>query len=182
MGKPVEMDDGALLRRFQSGDAAALDALLERYETSLFHFLLGILRDRHQAEDVLQETWCRALEKLDGVDATHFKGWLYTVAYHEAMLHKRKAKRRSTGPIVADVADLAPGAEALIQEREDAQKLRTMIDQLPHQQRSVLLQRIYEGKRFREIADEEGCPLNTALARMHDGLKKLKLMWGEEHA
>src|ERR1700730_16155912 len=87
--------DAALLLRFRSGDALALDALFERYESSLFQFLLGILKDPHGAEDALQETFVRALSRLDGVDPDHLRGWLFTVAYHEAMLAKRRQKRQA---------------------------------------------------------------------------------------
>jgi RNA polymerase sigma-70 factor (ECF subfamily) len=56
------------------------------------------------------------------------------------------------------------------------------LEQLPAGQREVIRQRVYEGKRFREIAAALGCPLNTALARMHDGLKRLRLLWEESNA
>src|SRR5262249_8586654 len=71
--------DSDLLAWFRAGDEAALETLLERYESALFQFLVGILRNHHQAEDCLQETWCRALERLDGVDGAHLRGWLFTV-------------------------------------------------------------------------------------------------------
>ena len=45
----------------------------------------------------------------------------------------------------------------------------------------VIRQRVYEGKKFREIAEALDCPLNTALARMHEGLKRLRLLWGDSH-
>ena len=62
------LSDPELLARHGAGDPSALDALFERHETPLYCFLLGILRDPHQAEDALQETFVRALERLDGVD------------------------------------------------------------------------------------------------------------------
>jgi RNA polymerase sigma-70 factor (ECF subfamily) len=60
--------------------------------------------------------------------------------------------------------------------------LRQLLDRLPVAQREVILRRVYEGKRFREIAADLDCPLNTALARMHEGLKRLRLLWEKEHA
>src|SRR3954468_5519593 len=90
----VSPDDAELIRRFRAGDAFALETLLERYEAPLFQFLLGMLRNHHQAEDALQDTWCRALEHLDDIDWQHLRGWLFTVAYHQAMLVKRKQKGR----------------------------------------------------------------------------------------
>ncbi|HMF19921.1 MAG TPA: sigma factor, partial [Gemmataceae bacterium] len=78
--------DAKLIARFRSGDDSALTDIFQRYEVPLFQFLCGILRDHHQAEDALQETLVRALEHLDGVNDNHLRGWLFTVAYHQAML------------------------------------------------------------------------------------------------
>src|ERR1700730_7267696 len=94
MGSEGQLD-ADLLRRFHAGEESALDLLFDRYETPLYQFLLGMLRDHHQAEDVLQETFLRALERLDGVDPDHLRGWLFTVAYHQAMLAKRRQKRQA---------------------------------------------------------------------------------------
>ena len=179
-----EISDATLLERFRSGDAQALEALLARYETILFQFLVGMLRDHHQAEDALQETFIRALERLDGVDPAHLRGWLFTVAYHQAMLVRRRQKSRPASPLAdsVEVEARAPGPLHQAALQDQAVRLHRLLDQLPSTQREVIRQRVYEGKRFREIADALNCPLNTALARMHEGLKRLRLLWGAEHA
>src|SRR5262245_49369038 len=98
--------DAELLARFRGGDEEALEAIFERYEKPLFLFLLGILRDYHRAEDALQETFVQALGRLDDVDADHLRGWLFTVAYHQAMLTRRKlASRRRHFPRAAEEPD-----------------------------------------------------------------------------
>src|SRR3984893_16256810 len=120
--------DAALLLRFRSGDALALDALFERYESSLFQFLLGILKDPHGAEDALQETFVRALSRLDGVDPDHLRGWLFTVAYHEAMLVKRRNRARLTSSLMEDgVADPAQNPLRSATQRDDAERLRRLL-------------------------------------------------------
>ena len=186
-----EVSDAELLTRFRGGDDQALDALFERHEAPLFYFLLGMLRDTHQAEDALQETFVRALERLDGVDAEHLRGWLFTVAYHQATLLKRRSatRQRLTGSPVASgegsfegPPDPLPGPLVQAEREDDACRLRQLLDQLPPSQREVIRQRVYEGKKFREIAEALDCPLNTALARMHEGLKRLRLLWGDNHA
>lgn len=175
--------DANLIARFRSGDDGALTDIFGRYEVPLFQFLCGILRDHHQAEDVLQETLVRALEHIDTVDV-NLKGWLFTVAYHQAMLLKRRQKVRFASVDGQDesVSDANPGPMLLAELNDDAQRLRDLLDQLPAQQREVIRQRVYEGKRFREIAESVGCPLNTALARMHEGLKRLRSLWEKSHA
>jgi RNA polymerase sigma-70 factor (ECF subfamily) len=175
--------DAKLIARFRSGDDSALTDIFQRYEVPLFQFLCGILRDHHQAEDALQETLVRALEHLDGVDDNHLRGWLFTVAYHQAMLYKRRQKRFHNVEEQNDgVTDGQPNPSYLAEMRDDAERLRGLLEQLPPGQREVIRQRVYEGKRFREIADTLGCPLNTALARMHEGLKRLRLLWEQNHA
>jgi RNA polymerase sigma-70 factor (ECF subfamily) len=175
----AESPDAALLARFRSGDARALDDLFARYEADLFQFLAGLLRDHHRAEDALQETFVRALERLAGVDPAHLRGWLFTVAYHQAILTRRRQKRRPAGRLGerAAVSDRRPGPEQLAEHRDDARRLLRLLEQLPVAQREVIRQRVYEGKPFREIAADLDCPLNTALARMHEGLKRLRLLW-----
>src|SRR5262249_50270601 len=137
----------------------------------------------HQAEDALQETFVRALERLDGVDPHHLRGWLFTVAYHQAMLARRR-DRKHAPPGLGDgvVADPHPGPQAQAERGDDAGRRRARLERLPDGQREVIRQRVYEGKRFREIAAALGCPLNTALARMHEGLKRLRTLWEAEHA
>src|SRR5579871_5781009 len=173
-----ELSDATLLARFRAGDGQALEALFARHEVSLYQFLVGMLRDHHRAEDALQETFVRALERLDGVDPEHLRGWLFTVAYHQAMLARRKEKSRPAGSLgTGAVADPEPGPLPRAAHRDDARRLQSLLDQLPAPQREVIRQRVFEGKRFREIAATLECPLNTALARMHEGLKRLRLLW-----
>jgi RNA polymerase sigma-70 factor (ECF subfamily) len=179
----TEGSDADLLVRFRSGDDSALDTLLTRYEIPLFQFLVGILRDHHRAEDALQETFVRALERIEGVDPDHLRGWLFTVGYHQAMLARRRQLRHPLSPLAHDSAtDPSPGPFQEVVQADDACRVRDLLDRLPLPQQEVIRQRVYEGKRFREIAAALGCPLNTALARMHEGLKRLKLLWEQDHA
>lgn len=180
----TEEPDAELVARFRSGDDTALTAIFQRYEVPLYQFLFGILRDHHLAEDALQETLVRALEHLEGVDDHHLRGWLFTVAYHQAMLTKRRRKMHfcsmdEQGP---EASAVGPDPLSLAEMQDDAVRLRQLLDQLPPHQREVIRQRVYEGKRFREIAAALGCPLNTALARMHEGLKRLRSLWEQNHA
>jgi len=176
--------DGVLLVRFRAGDSAALESLFTRYEGPVYRFLFGVLRDHHAAEDALQETFVQAIRYAEVVAPDAFRGWLYTVAHRQAMLTKRRAKRL---PSQADdlvllglVGDDAPEARA--DQSDDTRAIFELIELLPAPQRAVILARVVEGKKFREVADILGCPLNTALARMHEGLKKLRQLWEARHA
>ena len=176
--------DAALFARFRAGDGTALEPLFARYEGPVFRFLFGVLRDHPAAEDALQETFVQALRKADAVAPDTFRGWLFTIAYRQAMLLKRKAKRL---PARAD--DLAllnligdEPADARAGTADEARYVRGLLEQLPAAQRAVITARVFDGLTFREVAAALGCPLNTALARMHDGLKKLRQLWEAERA
>jgi RNA polymerase sigma-70 factor (ECF subfamily) len=179
MGSPPPTD-AELLTRFRAGDDAALGRLFERYEGPVFRFLFGVLKDHHQAEDALQETFVQALRKADAVDPATFRGWLFTVAYQQGMLQKRRARRvpapAAAGALLGLVAD-APAADRA----DDLRTVAELLAQLPAAQREVIRLRVYDGLRFRDVAERVGCPLNTALARMHDGLKKLRALWEARH-
>jgi RNA polymerase sigma-70 factor (ECF subfamily) len=181
MTLPPDATDAHLLARFRAGDARALEPLLARYEGEVFRFLFGVLRDHHAAEDALQETFVR---KADGVAPESFRGWLFTVAYQQALLLKRKAKRLPAQADEFALLDLIGGeaADARAGAADDAREVRELLNLLPEAQRAVIAARVFDGKTFREVAAALGCPLNTALARMHDGLKKLRQLWEARHA
>jgi RNA polymerase sigma-70 factor (ECF subfamily) len=70
--------------------------------------------------------------------------------------------------------DAAPDAGHRVEGDEQAEKLRRAIEQLPEPQKQVVMMRYYANLKFHEIAEIVGCPLNTALGRMHKAMQKLK--------
>lgn len=184
MTRAEEPADAELLVRFRAGDSAALESLFVRYEGPVFRFLFGVLRDHHAAEDALQETFVQAVRYADAVDPSGFRGWLFTVAHRQAMLIKRKAKRLPAQADDAALLGLVGGgpADSRAAHGDDAAAVRELLGLLPEAQRAVIAARVFEGKKFREVAAALGCPLNTALARMHEGLKKLRQLWEARHA
>ena len=169
--------DAELLTRFRTGDSAALEALFVRYEGPVFRFLFGVLRDHHAAEDGLQETFVQAIRYADAVTPEGFRGWLFTVAHRQAMLLKRKARRLPSPADDLVLLGLVADADTRADQLDEARAVRELLGRLPEPQRAVIAARVFEGKKFREVAADLGCPLNTALARMHEGLKKLRQLW-----
>jgi RNA polymerase sigma-70 factor (ECF subfamily) len=171
--------DAELLAAFHTGDSAPLGELLARYEGPVFRFLFGLLKDHHRAEDALQETFVQALRSADRVDPARFRGWLFTVAHQQAMLLVRKERRvpaTAAGEALLAVADRSEAPDWVFDRADDARAVRGLLDRLPAGQQAVIRMRVFDGLKFREVADALGCPLNTALARMHDGVKKLRDM------
>jgi RNA polymerase sigma-70 factor, ECF subfamily len=185
VNNPPTSDDADFLARFRAGDADALAAIFERYELPVFRYLLGVLKDRHAAEDVLQETFVTVLRKADGAGDVSFRGWLFTVAHQQAMLLKRKAKR-APAAVPDDKLLALIGAEsdpaAVAAGADSAAAVRSLLALLPESHRQVIRLRVFDGLKFREVAERLGCPLNTALARMHDGIRTLRRLWEERYA
>jgi RNA polymerase sigma-70 factor (ECF subfamily) len=172
--------DEALVARLRGGDAVAGEVLAKRYHAALMRYLQRLVGSDHVAEELLQQTWLSVLDHLDRFDAAStrggFKAWLFRIATNKVNDVWRSRGRERTAKeglrLVVDVE--APHAGHRMEGVEQVDKLRASIEQLPENQRQVLLLRYYSGLKFIEIAELLGCPLNTALGRMHKAMLKLK--------
>lgn len=160
-------------------------ALYDEFAEGLYRFLAGVLKDADAAEDALQVTFVRLAEKGHTVQRkASIKSWLYQVAFNEALLlRRREGTRRKHQESVADFLQTRPGAVAVdnphyvvdhMIRQEAIAQVQQALDRLSEVQREVVIKRIYEGKKFREIAAELNVPLPTVLARMQASLRKLK--------
>jgi RNA polymerase sigma factor (sigma-70 family) len=114
--------------------------------------------------------------KFDASAGGGFKAWLFRIATNKANDHWRSSGRERAakeGLKLVTEAE-APEAGAGLEATEQQEKLRRAIDQLPEAQKQVLMLRYYSNLKFVEIAQMLGCPLNTALGRMHKAMIKLK--------
>lgn len=177
--------DEALARRLRDGDVRAGEVLAKRYAQPLVRYLHRLVRSDQLAEELHQQTWLSVLEHLDRFDANMsstgggaggFKAWLFRIATNKANdLWRSKGREKNVKEGLKRVIEEAvPDAADIPQTAEQVDKLRWAIDQLPEPQRQVLLLRYYSEMKFVEIADMLGCPLNTALGRMHKAMTRLK--------
>ncbi len=168
-------------------DIEKVQMVYQEYAEDLQRFLLGVLRDESAAADALQSTFIKLIEKGHSVQQEDsIKAWLFRVAFNEAMLiRRREAISRKHAEGVAWKLQLRlgssdAGSRQLSQSvehavrQEDIELVRMALNELSGPQREVVKKRIYEGLKFREIAEELDVPLGTVLARMQSSLKKLK--------
>ncbi len=180
----VEIGDSELLARYRAGEPGAFASIYDRFEMPVFRYLLGVLRDRAAAEDALQDTFVLAFRKSDSARVESFRGWLFAVAHQQAMLLKRRAKRwpeTISSERLLSILDFDSDPANAVQSADSSRIALGMLESLPETQRTVIRLRLFEGLKFREVAERLGCPLNTALARMHDGMKSLRLLWEKAH-
>ena len=179
------VSDESLVRRLLTGDEWAGEDLARRHCSSLLRYLQRLVRSEQLAEELHQQTWTSVLESLDKFDLTSgaggFKAWLYRIATNKAHDHWRsqgREKKVKEGlKLITD--ELAPDAAHRIEGVEAEAKLRAAIELLPDNQKEILLLRYYANLRFVEIAQMLGCPLNTALGRMHKAMIRLRQLLAE---
>jgi RNA polymerase sigma-70 factor, ECF subfamily len=174
--------DVAQLRR---GDLDALSTLISRYQNRLYRFLLRLVRDRSEAEDLFQQTWIHVAEKIRRFDPSrNFDAWLFTVARNLAIDHLRRIRPASLDqPISEDESqdtaldrlvahDAAPLDRIL--EKERASRVGTALDELPFAYREVMTLRFEEEMKIEEIAQVLGIPLSTVKSRLRRSLEQMR--------
>ena len=157
-------------------DPAVVDALYAEHGRELRAFLTGVLRNPDLADEVVQVTMTRTLESGHTARKESMKGWLFRVAYNEAMAIRRrqsvhvKSMRQLTWlrPVHAESSEVG------VDRAEEIQRVRSELKTLPVEQQIVVRMRIDEGKTFAIIASELNVPLGTVLTRMRLAIKKLQ--------
>lgn len=163
-------------------DPDSVADLYRQHAVEMRAFLAGVLKDRELAAEVLQIVFRKALEKGHTVSG-NIRSWLFKVAWNEAMLVRRVQTRQAGG---LKKAARQPGfssetpeqSESAAVQRETVEQVQQAIDQLNPQQQVIVRMRIYEEKKFADIADELAIPLGTVLTRMRAAMKKLEQSLG----
>jgi RNA polymerase sigma-70 factor (ECF subfamily) len=187
------------VRRLRDGDVAAGETLVARHHAALMRYLQRLV-GAEAAEELHQQTWLSVLDHVDRFDPTvaaagganagatgggaagGFKAWLFRIATNKANdLWRSRGREKSAKEGLKLVTDQTlPDAGHRMEGTEQDEKLRKAIDKLPENQKQVLMLRYYSNLKFVEIAEMLGCPLNTALGRMHKAILKLRQVMGEQ--
>lgn len=157
-------------------DPSIVASLFVEHADELRRFLVGILRDHNTASDVLQITFAKAVELGHTAREETLKGWLFRVAYNEAIVVKRRqaVRRRAAETLAAAGAPDVPPPDSRLVRFEDVERVRAAMHVLPPEQREVVNLRMYDELKFVEIAAKLNVPLGTVLTRMQAALKKLR--------
>ena len=157
-------------------DPAVVATLYLDHADGLRAFLIGLLRDRDAAAEALQSTFTKAMESGHTARKETLKGWLFKVAYNEAMAIRRRQKIHSKS--MQKLAWHRTGEQEQpddnVSRGETIHRIRTALGVLSVEQQQVVRMRIYEEMTFAAIADSLGLPLGTVLTRMRLALRKLQ--------
>lgn len=176
----IAEEDPNLAERLKRQDPQAMAELYDRYGRLAYSIIVAIVRDSGVAEDLVQETFLRVWNRVQGFDATRgaLGPWLLTVARNRAIDHVRSSGARITRNAFEleerDHPSLFVDSEREIVNAEQARLIRTALLQLNDNQKKVIELAYYEGLSQTEMAERLGQPLGTVKTWVRSALKKLR--------
>jgi RNA polymerase sigma-70 factor (ECF subfamily) len=184
----TKIDDPILITRYINGDERALATLINRHNQRISSFIYSKINDRGITEDIFQDTFIKVIRTLKrGAynEEGKFLPWVMRIAHNLIIDHFRKSSRMpmykgsDSFNIFAVMGDDKLNAESqIIKDQIDAD-LTSLIEELPADQREVLIMRIYKDMSFKEISENTGVSINTALGRMRYALINLRKVISE---
>jgi RNA polymerase sigma-70 factor (ECF subfamily) len=175
--------DSKLVSLYQDGNDEAFELLLHRHKSKVYTAIYLIVKDRYVAEDLLQETFIKAINTIRGGrynEEGKFGPWVGRSAHNLSIDHFRKCKRYpeivlEDGNTLFNTMDFCEDSiESKQIARDNKERLRSLIKELPEEQKQVLIMRHFLQMSFQEIADRTGVSINTALGRMRYALINLR--------
>lgn len=185
------LSDQVLLNRYLSGNRSAISQLIERHSRRVKDYIRMMVKDDELAEDLFQETFIKAVRVIDDgryTDNGRFLSWVLRIAHNQVIDHfraQKQAKQINESEAGYDLFGSLKLADRNVEDRMVAEQIeddvRQLIELLPPEQREVVVMRYYSDMSFKEIAEQTGVSINTALGRMRYALINLRRMIREKN-
>lgn len=181
--KNSKSTDAVLVTAYLQGDESALSTLITRHKQRIYSFIYSKVFDRDVAEDVFQDTFIKVINSLKRGkynEEGKFLPWVMRISHNLVIDHFRKNNRmpkfenNTDFNIFSVLSDKALNAENSMIKGQVASEVRRLVEELPDDQKQVLLMRIYKDMSFKEISQQTGVSINTALGRMRYALINLR--------
>jgi RNA polymerase sigma-70 factor (ECF subfamily) len=175
--------DAVLVRNYMDGDEGALSILINRHKQRIYSFIYSKVFDRDITEDIFQDAFIKVIKNLKlgkYNEEGKFLPWVMRISHNLVIDHFRKNSRMpkfdNSGEfsIFSVLGDSALNAEKQIIKDQVESDLRRIIEELPEDQKEVLVMRMYKDMSFKEISERTGVSINTALGRMRYALINLR--------
>jgi len=179
----LQIDDSVLVRDYISGDERALETLINKHNQRITSFIYSKVLDRDITEDIFQDTFIKVIKTLKKGSYSEegkFLPWVMRIAHNLIIDHFRRNRRmpKFEGSddfnIFSVIGDDKLNVEKQIIKDQIDSDLGLLIEELPDDQREVLVMRIYKDMSFKEISENTGVSINTALGRMRYALINLR--------
>jgi RNA polymerase sigma factor (sigma-70 family) len=188
--KKILVNDQDLVQAYIKGDQSAIETLINRHRSKVYTYILLTIKNQPLAEDLFQETFIKVIQSLRSGkyrDNGRFLSWVIRIAHNLIIDHFRKEKQMNSVSNDDSVVDLFnskklsdDNIEELIVNSQIKAEIRALINELPDDQREVVLLRHYGELSFKEIADQTDVSINTALGRMRYALINLRKLIKEK--
>lgn len=179
----VQSPDSLLVKNYVAGDESALSILINKHQSKIYGFIYSKILDRDISDDVFQDTFVKVIKKLKSNSYNEqgkFLPWVMRIAHNLIIDHFRKNKKmpflRETEEfsIFSIMSDQSLTVENQIISDQVDMDLKKIIQELPEDQKEVLLMRMYQDLSFKEISELTGVSINTALGRMRYAILNLR--------
>lgn len=169
------IQDVPLVERVLDGDAEAYDELVRRHMRRAFSIAYRILEHREDAEDVVQDAFVRALERLDSLHRGRpFAPWFHRIVVNQSLNHRRKRRVRTTEPLAEELVAGGPDPEQETGQVRLRERLRSALAELPERQRTIVLLSELEGMTSAEIAEVLDVAPGTVRWHLHQAREALR--------
>ncbi len=185
MKTKTEKSDDILIREFIAGSQQSFTILLNRHKDRVYSYILYMIKDVENAEDIFQDTFLKVINTLKSgtyKEEGKFIQWVLRISHNLVIDYFRKGKRFQTiesndDSDVFDFINLSePSIEDTIIKEQIYSDLRKLIAKLPPEQKEVLIMRHYADMSFKEISERTNTSINTALGRMRYALMNIRKM------
>jgi len=175
--------DSILVHDYINGKEDALAVLINRHQQRLFSFIYSKIQDKDLTEDIFQDTFIkviRTLKKGNYNEEGKFLPWVMRIAHNLVIDYFRKNNRMPTFKnteefdIFSVLHDGSLNAEKQMIQEQIYDNVRGLINELPDEQKEVLVMRMYKDMSFKEISENSGVSINTALGRMRYALINMR--------
>ncbi|WP_395050741.1 RNA polymerase sigma factor [Flavobacterium sp.] len=179
----IQLPDSLLVKNYVEGDENALTLLINRHQSKIFGFIYSKISDRDISNDIFQDTFIKVIKTLKSKaynEEGKFLPWVMRIAHNLIIDHYRKNKKmpmfRETEEfsIFSIMSDDSLTIENKIIREQVEIDLKKLIEELPADQKEVLIMRMYQDMSFKEISEITGVSINTALGRMRYALMNMR--------
>jgi len=177
------IQDATLVSHYIRGDENALAVLIERHKQRIYSFIYSKVYDKDITEDIFQDTFIKVIKTLKlgkYNEEGKFLPWVMRIAHNLVIDHFRRNSRMpkfdNSGEfsIFSVLSDSSLNAEKSIIKEQVEEDVRRIIEELPEDQKQVLVMRMYQDMSFKEISERTGVSINTALGRMRYALINMR--------
>ena len=179
----TNLPDALLVKEYIAGNEEALSSLIIRHQSKIYGFIYSKIPDKDITNDVFQDTFIKVIKTLKSNSYNEegkFLPWVMRIAHNLVVDHYRKTKKmplyRETEEfsIFSIMSDHSLTIENKIIADQVEMDLKRLIEELPADQKEVLVMRMYQDMSFKEISESTGVSINTALGRMRYALMNLR--------